>query len=411
MKFTLATVIAALPFLVAAAPTSQTSPLKIGLSKRSILTRQDGTADVVKLQASVAGTMAKIQRGFAAYEQNTGSKHPLDTSASPTRRATGNDALTNDNSVLWYGRISVGTPAKTFTVDFDTGSSDLFLPGPNCGSSCEGHTTYNPGTSSSSNNLGRSFSLEYGDGSTVSGTEYTDTVTITGLTAIGQTLGAAKTYSESFESDNFPADGLLGMGFESISSYGASPVFQTMVDQGAASDAVFAFKLASSGSELTLGGTDPSLYTGDFTYVPVTDKGYWQVELGGLSVNNKPVFSLGPIASIIDTGTTLIIGDTARVTEFYSQVSGAKELGDGMWSVPCNAIPQASLTFGGQKFAISSSAFNLGQVTEGSSDCVGGLTTNDEVAAEFWVVGDVFLQNVYTAFDVANARVGFAQLA
>lgn len=62
------------------------------------------------------------------------------------------------------------------------------------------------------------------------------------------------------------------MGFESISSYGASPVFQTMVDQGAASDAVFAFKLTSSGSELTLGGTDPSLYTGDFTYVPVTDK-------------------------------------------------------------------------------------------------------------------------------------------
>jgi len=28
---------------------------------------------------------------------------------------------------LWYGSISVGTPVKTFLVDFDTGSSDLFL--------------------------------------------------------------------------------------------------------------------------------------------------------------------------------------------------------------------------------------------------------------------------------------------
>ena len=55
-------------------------------------------------------------------------------------RATGANALTDDNSQLWYGTISVGTPAKTFTgklscthfqrtrvpffltVDFDTGS-------------------------------------------------------------------------------------------------------------------------------------------------------------------------------------------------------------------------------------------------------------------------------------------------
>lgn len=108
------------------------------------------------------------------------------------------------------GKISVGTPAVTYTVDFDTGSSDLFLPASSCGSTCSGHTKYNPSSSSTSKALGKSFTLSYGDGSSVSGKQYTDTVKIAGLTSTKQTLGAATKYSSGFESANFPADGLMG---------------------------------------------------------------------------------------------------------------------------------------------------------------------------------------------------------
>lgn len=81
-------------------------------------------------------------------------------------------------------------------------------------------------------------------------------------------------------------------------------------------------------------------------------------------------------------------------------------------SVPCDAIPNVSLTFGGKEFAIPPESFNLGQATAGSSDCVGGIagTTNINCTSSVgfrppvwtnglrivWVVGDVFLTNVYT---------------
>lgn len=62
----------------------------------------------------------------------------------------------------------------------------------------------------------------------------------------------------------------MGMAFESISVYGASSLFQTLMFEGQVTDPVFSFKLSSSGAELYIGGANCELYTGDFTYAPVT---------------------------------------------------------------------------------------------------------------------------------------------
>ena len=63
----------------------------------------------------------------------------------------------------------------------------------------------------------------------------------------------------------------MGMAFQSISSFGASPVFQSLVSQGKVNP-VFSFKLSSSGAELYIGGSNSALYTGDFTYASVTQQ-------------------------------------------------------------------------------------------------------------------------------------------
>jgi len=60
------------------------------------------------------------------------------------------------------------------------------------------------------------------------------------------------------------------MAYESLSVYGASPVFQTLLLQGQVSTPVFSFYFAESGSELYIGGTNQDHYTGSFAYMPVT---------------------------------------------------------------------------------------------------------------------------------------------
>ena len=64
----------------------------------------------------------------------------------------------------------------------------------------------------------------------------------------------------------------MGLAFPSISGFNASPVFQTLISEGVLDSPVFGFKLAASGSELFLGGTNSQLYTGDFTWVPLSNE-------------------------------------------------------------------------------------------------------------------------------------------
>ncbi|KAI0064928.1 acid protease [Artomyces pyxidatus] len=419
MFFSTAFVVAALPFLLAhAAPLSEASSVArsgqaIPLAKRSNLRRVDGSVDYVALQRNIGHSVAKIQKGLVAFEKNMGEAHGLAQGIKTTvKRGTGSDALTDDSAQLWYGTISVGTPAVKFTVDFDTGSSDLFLPSSTCNSTCSGHTAYDTSASSTAKDIKKTFQLQYGDGSTVSGEQYTDTVSIAGLTATAQTVGAASTYSQGFESSQFPADGLMGMGFQSISDYNAPPVFQTLISQNQVDDPSFGFKFSESGAELYLGGADSSLYSGDFTYSPVTQQGYWQTKFDSFSVDGKSVVS--STAAIIDTGTTQIVGDSTGIAAIYKGISGAAsapQFGDGIYTIPCSYNTSTSITFGGKLFDIAASTVNLGPASQGSDTCIGGFAADDQLSGQFWIVGDVFLQNVYTKFDVGNSQVGLATLA
>jgi phytepsin len=72
-----------------------------------------------------------------------------------------------------------------------------------------------------------------------------------------------------------------------------------MVQQDLVNEQVFSFWLngdpkAKKGGELVLGGVDPNHFKGKHIYVPVTQKGYWQVRNINFSLirNSIQIYSL-----------------------------------------------------------------------------------------------------------------------
>ena len=135
--------------------------------------------------------------------------------------------------------------------------------------------------------------------------------------------------------------------------------------------------------------------------------------MDSVTVNSNTSPAVLRVSTIIDTGTTLIIGDAANVRRLYAQIPGSKDasktVGPGYYTVPCSSIPTVKFTFGGTSFSIPPSVFNLGRVSSKSTDCIGGIVSSG-TNSNFWIVGDIFLRAVYTVFDLGNNRVGFATL-
>ncbi|KAJ6453768.1 acid protease [Mycena sanguinolenta] len=424
---------ASLLFVVALAVCSTASPAAapvmarettIALRNRANLTTPDGVVDTEKIILATHKTVQKHHQNLLNLKKNKGADAlpegvDLNRRQGPDWRRQGPDwkrqaePLTDyEDGVEWTGTISIGTPGQQFLIDFDTGSADLWVPSSACKSpACGFKSTYKASNSVTAVKKPGTFEIEYQDGTLVSGPIYTDNVAIAGIEVTKQWFAAVTT--ESADEANDPADGLLGLAFPAISVLNQSPWFNTAHTEKKVKKNQFGFLLGPSGSELYLGGTDTAKYTGSLEFHSLDSSiGLWLVPGASVKVDSSTVVS--SFGTVIDSGTTLMYGPPAEVLKFYKKLPGNgpfPEAGPGFYQYTCVPAPTISFNWGGKDWVVSPTYFNLGLTARGSTKCVGALIGENVLGSNTWLLGDAFMQNVYTAFDFDKEAVGFAALA
>ncbi|KAK1368337.1 Aspartic proteinase [Heracleum sosnowskyi] len=250
-------------------------------------------------------------------------------------------ALKNYMDAQYFGDIGVGTPPQKFTVIFDTGSSNLWVPSAKCYFSvaCFFHSKYKASQSNTYKKNGTSAAIQYGSGA-ISGYFSQDNVKVGDLVVKNQDfIEATKEPGVTFVAAKF--DGILGLGFQEISVGHSVPVWYNMVKQGLVKEPVFSFWLnrnpqADEGGEIVFGGVDPKHFTGKHTYVPVTRKGYWQFDMGEVLIDGKETgFCEKECSAIADSGTSLLAGPTSVITMINHAIGAS-----GVVSKECKAVVQ-----------------------------------------------------------------------
>ncbi|TYJ57699.1 hypothetical protein B9479_001553 [Cryptococcus floricola] len=317
--------------------------------------------------------------------------------------------LSDYMNAQYFAPIEIGTPPQSFKVILDTGSSNLWVPGVGCTSiACFLHTKYDSSQSSTYKANGSEFAIHYGSGS-LEGFVSQDTVSIGDLVIKKQDFAeATKEPGLAFAFGKF--DGILGLGYNTISVNHMVPPFYSMLDQNLLDEPVFSFRLGDSeedGGEAIFGGVDESAYTGKLQYVPVRRKGYWEVEVESLGFGDEEL-ELEGTGAAIDTGTSLIVLPT-DVAEMLNKEIGAEKSWNGQYTVDCNTVdslPELSFKFGGKNYKLQGADY----VLNAGGTCISSFTGMDIPAptGPLYIIGDVFLRKYYTVYDLGRNAVGFA---
>ncbi|OIW27596.1 acid protease [Coniochaeta ligniaria NRRL 30616] len=318
----------------------------------------------------------------------------------------------------WLSPVSIGTPGQEVLLDFDTGSSDLWVFSSETktrGAINGSRQIWSPHLSSSARQVnGSRWQIMYGDGSYASGSVWKDTILLGNITIPDVIVESAVTVSRSMVTDTV-LSGLLGLAYSLPSQvYPVAPTFLDVLTP--VLDApVFTVDLHWHTDGLyEFGRIDTTKYTGEMFYTPVTNNSkYWGFTFTGYNIGPSVEWLESEWAAIVDTGTTLILLQDDLVKLYYDNATDAgaayNSTVDG-YTYLCNAtLPDLHMGFeNGYYVTIPGKYLNYTDMAElGQPDmCYGALQSVG--ALPFSILGDVFLKAVYAVFDIGKGQIGLA---
>ncbi|KAK3709979.1 aspartic proteinase precursor [Vermiconidia calcicola] len=312
----------------------------------------------------------------------------------------------------YFSEISIGNPAQQFKVVLDTGSSNLWVPSQDCGSiACYLHSKYDHSGSNTYKKNGSEFAIRYGSGS-LEGYISQDQVTIGDLMIKDQLFAEATSEPGlAFAFGRF--DGIMGLGYDTISVNKIPPPFYNMIDQDLLDEPVFSFYLSDTNdegaeSECVFGGVNKEHYTGEMVKIPLRRKAYWEVDLDAITFGDQTA-EIEDTGVILDTGTSLI-ALPSTLAELLNKEIGAKKSFNGQYTVECekrDSLPDLTFTLTGYNFTIT--AFDY--ILEVQGSCISAFMGFDipEPAGPLAILGDAFLRKWYSVYDLGNNAVGLAK--
>ncbi|KAF9140179.1 hypothetical protein BGX30_006919 [Mortierella sp. GBA39] len=307
----------------------------------------------------------------------------------------------------YYGLVDIGTPPQTLKLQFDTGSSRFVVSTTEC-PFCSGTTPFNRALSSTFRAGVQPWNIRYGDGSFAEGVIAEDKVTLGNINVQNQKLNLVQTESVNFDDT---VDGVMGLSFGAIS--GSTTVFESMLEQKLVDQGVFSFffgkRAINGGGEVIFGGVDMDrIEPGNaITYTNVTEATHWNIDVQDFIMNDGSFAkdkNTTPIRSIVDTGTTLLVGPEDWVRWYHRQIPKSRRLRK-TWVIPCKGQSKLSVMIEGKTFTVPYE--DLTREYIGVGLCFSAVQTS---SADYLILGDVFLKNNYVVFDQAEKRVGFAPL-
>ncbi|KAI1659230.1 acid protease [Daldinia decipiens] len=335
--------------------------------------------------------------------RNRDNNYHVDPAVKPSvSNAAGIDQDGTDYS--YFLEAAFGSEGKKMYMLVDTGASTTWVMGSGCvTTACAKHNTYGPNDSKTYKDTEEGYSVEYGSGA-VSGHVVSDSISIAGL-EVTMPFGVANITSDQFS--QFPFEGILGLSM-------VDGTWLTHLKDAKLIDAnVFGIALnrkadGTNDGEVAFGAPNKAKYTGDISYTGLQSEDSWAIPMDDVLFGGNSAGVKGRLA-YIDTGTTFVFGPPADVAALYKLIPGSKTIDNGKtYTVPCDTDGEVAFSFSGKAYTASSRDFITAPNTGGT--CFGSVYGFEFIPGA-WLVGDMFLKNVYSVFDMDQKRIGFAARA